>query len=56
MEMDWVRDICEQCDAAGVAFFLKQYYGGATGNRLIKDGLLDGIVRQDFPTHSSEIA
>lgn len=46
MNIDWVRDIRDQCAAHGVAFFYKQYY---VGNQVITDGLLDGVVCQEFP-------
>lgn len=42
----WVRGIRDECDAAGIALFHKQYY---IGNQLQYDGLLDGQVRQEFP-------
>ncbi len=43
MEMDWVRNIRDECAAAGVAMFHKQYY---QGNTLVYDGLPDGVVHQ----------
>lgn len=46
MDMDWVRDIDHQCKDAGVAHFFKQRY---EGNQIVHDGVLDGIIRQDFP-------
>ena len=46
MDIDWVRDIHNQCDAAKKAFFFKQYY---EGTKLVYDGVLDGIVRQEWP-------
>lgn len=46
MDMDWVRSIRDECDAAGVPLFHKQYYSGTT---LTDDGFIDGEVRQDFP-------
>lgn len=46
MNLDWVRDIRDQCGDAGVAHFLKQYY---VGNQLQHDGLLDGELCQEFP-------
>lgn len=47
MNLDWVRDLRDQCDHYGVAFFFKQYY---VGNQIVTDGLLDGVVRQAWPT------
>jgi protein gp37 len=46
MDMTWVRDLRDQCDAHGVAFFFKQYY---VGNQIVTDGMLDGVVRQAWP-------
>jgi protein gp37 len=46
MEMDWVRDIDAQCREAGIAHFFKQRYAGT---KITHDGLLDGIVRQEWP-------
>lgn len=48
MDVDWVRDIDEQCLAAGVPHFFKQYYEDDTGLPR-EDGLLDGIRRQAWP-------
>lgn len=47
MALEWVRDIDRQCRAAGIAHFFKQRYEG-TG--IVTDGLLDGAVRQEWPT------
>ncbi|MBI1246795.1 DUF5131 family protein [bacterium] len=52
MDPDAVRSLREQCDRADVAFFLKQYYAG---NQLQFDGQLDGVVRQAWPTQSSNL-
>lgn len=46
MDLGWVRGIRDECDAAGVPLFHKQYYRGTT---LVFDGILDGEQRQDFP-------
>lgn len=46
MKLDWVRNIRDECEAAGVALFHKQYYQGTT---LAYDGLLDGEVQQEWP-------
>lgn len=47
MKLDWVRDIRDQCDDCGVPLFHKQYYAGT---ELRFDGVIDGIVRQEWPT------
>jgi protein gp37 len=46
MDLDWVRDIEQQCREAGIPHFFKQYYAG---NQLQFDGKLDGRCRQAFP-------
>lgn len=43
MDPNWVRSIKNECDAAGVALFHKQYYDGT---RLTYDGQIDSEVRQ----------
>ena len=48
MELQWVREIDSQCRSAGVAHFFKQYYKNDIGLPS-EDGLLDGVLRQDFP-------
>jgi len=50
MDPDWVRDVREQCLAAGVAFFFKQWGGPRpkSGGRQ-----LDGREWSDFPSSSS---
>lgn len=47
MDPDWVRGIRDQCDAAGIPLFHKQYY---QGTQLCYDGRVDGVVRQEWPT------
>ena len=52
IDPDWVRDIRDQCQAAGVAFFFKQWGGirPKSGGRL-----LDGQTWDGFPaTHAVE--
>ncbi len=44
MQMDWVRSIRDQCDAAGTALFHKQYY---SGTQIVF--VIDGEVRQSWP-------
>ncbi len=46
MDLAWCRAIRDQCEAAGVAYWHKQYYAG---NQIIGDGLLDGKKCQHFP-------
>jgi protein gp37 len=48
MDIEWVRDIDEQCRAAGVAHFFKQYYINDSGVPC-EDGMLDDVQRQDWP-------
>ncbi|MFQ5733873.1 MAG: DUF5131 family protein [Planctomycetaceae bacterium] len=52
MNLDWVRDIDRQCQDAGVAHYFKQRY---EGTRIVFDGLLDGIVRHEWPVPTSNI-
>lgn len=52
MDIDWVRDIDQQCREAGVAHYFKQYYAVENGEevgRPLTDGLLDGEKRQAWP-------
>lgn len=51
MELDWVRDIDAQCREAGIAHFFKQRY---EGTQITDDGLLDGIVQQEWPKSVTE--
>jgi protein gp37 len=51
MKIDWVRDIDAQCREAGIAHFFKQRY---EGTQITDDGLLDGIVRQEWPKSVTE--
>lgn len=48
MELDWIRDIDNQCVSAGVPHFFKQYYQDDSGVPK-EDGLLDGVRRQEWP-------
>ena len=48
METDWVRDLRDQCESAGVPFFFKQY-GGRKGKRSGDEAVLDGRTWQQFP-------
>ena len=49
MNINWIRDIDQQCRTAGVAHFFKQYYQNNKGVPA-EDGMLDGVARQEFPT------
>jgi len=49
MDKDWVRDIDHQCKSHSVAHYFKQYYQDETGIPR-EDGILDGVVRQEYPT------
>ena len=46
-ELDWVRSIRDQCQAAGIAFFLKQL---AVDGRIVSLPELDGRQWRQFPT------
>lgn len=46
METEWVRDIDQQCRGFEVAHFFKQRYDET---RIVHDGVLDGVVRQEWP-------
>jgi protein gp37 len=50
MNPDWVRDVRDQCNAAGVAFFFKQWGGlrPKSGGRV-----LDGYKWDEFPSVAS---
>lgn len=48
MDIDWVRDIHQQCREACVAHFFKQRYIANKGTP-VHDGLLDGVVCQAWP-------
>ncbi|MCB1764987.1 MAG: phage Gp37/Gp68 family protein [Candidatus Competibacteraceae bacterium] len=59
MRPEWVLAVRDQCEAAGVAFFFKQWGGwGADGRRRSKKEngrLFDGRVWNEMPTSSSLI-
>ena len=46
MEPDWARSVRDQCVAAGVAFFFKQW---GTNNKKKAGRLLDGETWLEFP-------
>ncbi len=46
MNIDWVRDIRDECEATGIPLFHKQYY---QGTQLVHDGLIDGVIHQGYP-------
>ena len=50
MDEEWVRDLRDQCGAAGVAFFFKQW-GGRTPKAGGRE--LDGALHDDMPVVSS---
>ena len=49
MELDWARDIRDQCEAAEVPFFLKQLGGPANRKRGGELALLDGRLHHAMP-------
>ena len=49
MEPDWARDIRDQCQAAGVPFFLKQLGGSSQKKRGGELALLDGRLHHAMP-------
>lgn len=48
MDLDWAREIRDQCQRRGVSFFLKQL-GGRTSKRGGDDALLDGKRYLEYP-------
>ena len=49
MDPDWVRSLRDECGAAGVPFFFKQWGGARPGG----DATLDGREWREFPSESS---
>ena len=51
MDIEWARDLRDQSNRAGVAFFFKQW-----GGRTPKSGgrLLDGHAHDEFPLHQPQ--
>jgi protein gp37 len=49
LDLNWVRDIDQQCRNAGIAHFFKQRY---EAGHITHDGLLDGEIRQAWPRHN----
>jgi protein gp37 len=47
MDHDWARSVRDQCDEAGVAFFMKQ----SAGIRTEMGIELDGVIRRDYPQY-----
>jgi protein gp37 len=47
MKREWVTDIRDQCESAGVAFFFKQWGGARPKNN---GRMLDGVEWSGFPT------
>jgi protein gp37 len=52
MDPDWVRSVRDQCRAAGVPFFFKQW-GGVRKNR--SGRILDGRTHDDMPVRSNAV-
>ena len=48
MELEWAREIQQQCEDSNVAFFLKQL-GGCKGKRGGDEAILDGKMWRQFP-------
>lgn len=55
MDLTWARDIRNQCEKAGVAFFLKQL-GGSHGKRGGPQAMLDGKLWHEFPRPATVVA
>lgn len=58
MKLEWARSIKDQCESAGVAFFLKQL-GGRINKRGGEMALLDGKTWREYPDsniYSYEVA
>lgn len=49
MELDWVRELREQCQYAGVPFFLKQMM---VDGKLVKMPMLDGVQHAEYPSNN----
>jgi protein gp37 len=50
MHADWVRSVRDQCQAAGVPFFFKQW-GGVRKNK--SGRVLDGRTHDEVPTRAA---
>lgn len=48
MNLDWIRQIDDQCQKAHVPHYFKQYYIDDKGIPC-EDGILDGVKRQEWP-------
>ena len=55
MDLNWVRDIDQQCKAAGIPHFFKQYYLNDEGLPR-EDGVLDKKVLQAWPASLTVMA
>lgn len=55
LELDWVRDLRDQCRRDAVPFFLKQL-GGSRDKRGGEAALLDGDTWHQFPLYPAETA
>jgi protein gp37 len=45
-DLDWIRSLRDQCQEAGVAFFLKQ---ADVNGKLDKSSILDGVLWRQMP-------
>ena len=59
MDLDWVRNVDEQCNNWAIPHYFKQYYKtDEAGNEIgvpCPDGMLDGIKVQNFPVSPAPI-
>ncbi len=55
MDVSWLRQIDRQCRASNTAHFFKQYYKDERGIP-VTDGLLDGVIRQEFPRRRNSVS
>jgi protein gp37 len=46
MDIEWVRDLRDRCQAEGIAFYFKQ---AAVGRKVVQHPELDGVVWEEFP-------
>lgn len=54
MHPDWVRSLRDQCVAAGVPFFFKQWGEWVTEDQSPQDAVLPGTAKLPFATYSDE--
>jgi protein gp37 len=57
MQIDWLRDLRDQCHEAGVAFFFKQWgafdEAGVRRGKKASGRMLDGVLWNEFPAAAS---